>query len=84
MPLRGLDLERVERAAFPVETSYAAPLHTVLESLGTLAGTVAGKLDETLAAIRERFEGGPMPFGLSDDEVWAWYKEHFTAGGREH
>ncbi|HEX8500786.1 MAG TPA: hypothetical protein VF659_09355 [Pyrinomonadaceae bacterium] len=79
-----IDTAKIGRDIFPVVSSWTEIIDSVSDLHAQMLDILRLKLGQFTAALRERFEGDAMPFGLSDDEAWAWYKHHVTGEDAEH
>jgi hypothetical protein len=79
-----VDTGKIEREIFPANSQWLEILRSLWEIHRQVLTVINPKLNQFTAVLRERFEGDAMPFGLTDDEVWDWYKAHVTGEDAEH
>jgi len=75
-----IDPAKIEREIFPIKECHLDVISLVSKFHEQTIEIIEMKLDNLTAHLRERFEGNPMPFGLTDDEAWEWYKRYVSEG----
>jgi hypothetical protein len=63
---------------------YVTIINNVAELHEKITAILQYKLDSFTEVLRERLEGDPMPFDLTDDEAWEWYKRYVSEDDAEH
>jgi hypothetical protein len=66
---------RMEQQMFPIKISFVEIVGVWQESNRSICDVLEQTLDGFTAALRRRYEGEEMPYGLDDESAWQWYKE---------